>query len=162
MFTNYAGILVLKFVNQVVWYVFMYCCINFIDHWTMQEDDRGISKRQMKNQKRQQLQYHSQHGIKQYLSLMDISPRWAMRLKEKRSLMFLLSLTRLQWLFQIIHPKKCVVAEAYGFSSSYTLDCNECARMGNKFSLYFAMCLSNKFEENLHRFVKHWNDKHTK
>ncbi len=140
----------------------MHCCINLIDHWTMKENDHGITKKQLKNQKQQYLQASDQSGLQKSLSLIDISPRWAMRLKEKRSLIFLLSFTRLRWLFQIIHPKKCVVAEAYGFSSSYTINCMECARMGNKFSLYFVMCLSNKFEENLNRFVKHWNEKHIK
>src|SRR6476619_5276284 len=80
--------------------------------------------------------------------------------QEKQSSMFLISLTRFLWLFEIIHPKKCVVAEAYGFSSSYTNNCNQCARIGNKFSFYFAMCLSKKIKENQNRFIKHWNEKH--
>ncbi len=105
------------------------------------------------------LRYRNQQQ-KQPLSLSDISPIWTARLKEKQTFLFLISLTRLLWLFEIIHPKKCVVAEAYGFSSSYTNKCNQCARIGNKFSFYFAMCLSKKIEENQNRFIKHWNEKH--
>jgi hypothetical protein len=139
----------------------MQCCITIVDHWTMQENDHGLYNRQMKDQKQQQqqMQFNNQYE-KRPVSLVDISPKWAVRLKEKRSLLFLISLRRLRWLFQILHPKKCIVAEAYGFSSSYAINCVECARMGNKFSLYFTLCLSNEFEQNLQRFVKHWNEKH--
>ncbi len=122
----------------------------------MQTNDHGlIYEPQIKNQQ-QQLQYQQQ----QIMSLSDISPTWATRLKEKQSPLFLISLARLRWLSEIIHPKKCIVAEAYGFSSSYTDNCRVCARIGNKFSLYYAMCFSNKLEENQQRFIKHWNEKH--
>ncbi len=117
-----------------------------------------ICEQQIKNQQ-QYLQDHYECK-QQHLSLSDISPMWAMRLKEKQSPLFLVSLTRLRWLSEIIHPKKCVVAEAYGFSSSYTDDCRICARFGNKFSLYFAMHFPKKLEENQQRFIKHWNEKH--
>jgi hypothetical protein len=118
----------------------------------------------LKEQKQQRpLQYDDQNNSHPYpLSLGSISPTWAGRLKEKRSSLFLLSLTRLTWLFQILHQKKCVVAEAYGFSSSYTNNCPQCARIANKFSLYFTMNLLKKLEENQNRFVKHWNEKHLK
>ena len=127
-------------------------------HWLTYYEQRQIKEQ------RCQLQSHNQHHYphQQPLSLGDISPTWAIRLKEKRSHLFLISLTRLKWLFEIIHPKKCVVAEAHGFSSSYTINCAECARMGNKFSLYFTMCLHKKLGENQQRFVKHWNEKHLK
>lgn len=122
----------------------------------MQRNDHGlIFEQQIKKQQQLQYQHHQQP-----LSLSDISPTWAIRLKEKRSPLFLISLTRLRWLSEIIHPKKCVVAEAYGFSSLYTNNCIECARIGNKFSLYFAIYLPKKLEENQQRFVKHWNEKH--
>lgn len=125
-------------------------------------DHENIYDPQVKKQKQQQQIKYSQYDCHQYpLSLEDISPKWAIRLKEKRSPLFLISLTRLQWLFQILHPKKCVVAEAYGFSSSYTNNCAQCARIGNKFSLYFAMCFFKELEDNQNRFVKHWNEKHT-
>ncbi len=133
----------------------------------IQGNDHGLINYEQQQQqiKKQQerLQYHNQyHHPQQPLSLSDISPTWDIRLKEKQSHLFLTSLTRLRWLFEIIHPKKCVVAEAYGFSSSYTNNCAECARIGNRFSLYFAIYLPKKIEENQQRFVKHWNEKHLK
>src|SRR6187200_986748 len=81
------------------------------------------------------------------LSLSDISPTWAKRLQGKQPLLpFLISLTRLRWLSEITNPRKCVVGEAYGFSASYTDSCSQCASIGNKFSLYFAMCSHKKLE----------------
>src|ERR671931_490934 len=96
------------------------------------------------------------------LSLSDISPTWAKRLEEKQPLLpFLVSLTRLRWLSEITDPRKCVVGEAYGFSASYTDSCSQCASIGNKFSLYFAMCCQKTLEKVAQMFVKHWNEKHT-
>ena len=96
------------------------------------------------------------------LSLSDISPTWAKRLQGKQPLLpFLVSLTRLRWLSEITDPRKCVVGEAYGFSASYTDSCSQCASIGNKFSLYFAMCRHKKLEKVEQMFVKHWNEKHT-
>lgn len=121
-------------------------------------------QQRIKMQHQHQLQNHNKHHPPhlQPLSLDHILPKWAMRLKEKGSSVFLISLTRLKWLFEIIHPKKCVVAEAYGFSSSYTNSCAECAIVGNRFSLYFTLYLHKKLGENQQRFVKHWNEKHLK
>jgi hypothetical protein len=96
----------------------------------------------------------------QPLSLSDISPTWAKRLQEKQPLPSLISLTRLRWLSEIADPRKCVVAEAYGFSSLYTISCRQCTIMANKFSLYFAMCWHKKLEKVQQMFVKHWNEKH--
>ncbi len=138
-----------------------------IDHQMVHRNGHWLiyyEQQRLKKQQQHQLQYHNKHHHprQQSLSLGDISPTWAIRLKEKRSPMFLISLKRLKWLFEIIHPKKCVVAEAHGFSSSYSSNCAECARMGNKFSLYFTLHLHKKLEENQQRFVKHWNEKHLK
>jgi hypothetical protein len=128
----------------------------------MIQNDHGTRASQIKKQNPSpQIQYTNKNNNHRYpLSINEISPIWAIRLKEKKSSLFLLSLTRFRWLFQILHPKKCVVAEAYGFSSSYTNDCAQCARIGNKFSLYYAINFHKKFEENQNRFVKHWNEKH--
>src|SRR5919199_1788653 len=96
------------------------------------------------------------------LSLSDISPTWAKRLQGKQPLLpFLVSLTRLRWLSEITDPRKCVVGEAYGFPDSYTDSCSQCASIGNKFSLYFAICCHKKLEKVEQMFVKHWNEKHT-
>jgi hypothetical protein len=116
--------------------------------------------------KQQQLQHspHQQQLQEQRppppLSLSDISPTWAIRLKEKQPPLFLISFTRLQWLSEITDAEKCVVGEAYGFSSSYTNSCRECTNIANKFSLYFVMNHPRKLKENRQRFVKHWNEKH--
>ena len=126
----------------------------------MQRNDHEIIYEKQIKKQQEQLPYYNRHHQQQPLSLNDISPTWALRLKDKRSPLFLISLTRLQWLFEIINPKKCVVAEAYGFSSAYTNNCAECARVGNKFSLYFALHLPKKLKENQQRLVKHWNEKH--
>ena len=95
------------------------------------------------------------------LTLSDISPKWAKRLGEQRQLSVPLATTWLRWWFEIIYPPKCVVGEAHGFTRSYTHTCRECAKIGDKFSLYFTLHLSSKLEENKRRFVDHWNKEHT-
>lgn len=129
----------------------------------MQKNDHiFINNLQIKKKKQQKLKYTDEYNEQRLSALNEISPIWAKRLKEIQSIKFLISLKRLQWLFEIIQAKKCVVGEAHGFSSSYTTKCKECARIGNKFSLYFSICHSKKLEENQKRFVKHWNEKHLK
>jgi hypothetical protein len=96
------------------------------------------------------------------LTLSDISPKWAKRLGEQQQLPVPLSITWLRWWFEIIYPPKCVVGEAHGFTRSYTYNCGECGKIGNKFSLYFTLHLSSKLEENKQGFVDHWNKEHTK
>jgi hypothetical protein len=80
----------------------------------IQENDKEIIYEQNMQEQCHQLRYRNQQQ-KQHLSLGDISPIWNSRLKGKQSALFLISLTRLQWLFEIIHPKKCVVAEHMDF-----------------------------------------------
>jgi hypothetical protein len=130
----------------------------------MQRNDQGlICKQDTKEQQQQQQQLQVQYNQQlRPLSLGDISPVWARRLNEKQSPMFAVSPTRLRWLFEIIHPRKCVVAEAYGFSLSYAYNCAVCAKTGNKFSLYFSIYFPKKHEENQKRFVKHLYEKHLK
>ncbi len=109
--------------------------------------------------KQQDLKYHTKKD-RTALTLDDISPIWSNRLKEKQSFLFLISFKRLKWLFEILHTKKCVVAEAYGFSSVYTNNCTKCARIGNKFSLYYAINYSKNLKKNQEAFVNHWNKEH--
>ena len=90
--------------------------------------------------------------------LSDISPKWARRLNQP--LPFLLSLTWLQWYFEIKHASKCVVGEAYGFSSSYLKTCKECNRFCVKFMYSFMLHSSSNLDKIKQRFVRHWNDKH--
>jgi hypothetical protein len=95
------------------------------------------------------------------LSLMDISPIWARRFEgQQHQLPIPLSFMWLRWYFEIVTPSKCVVGEAYGFSSSYTYNCSECGNIGFMFSLHFAICSYKKLEQDKLRFIKHWNDKH--
>lgn len=72
----------------------------------------------------------------QELKLEDISPRWAMRLKSENMPIFM-SLTWLRWRYELQKTSRCVVGEAYGYSSDYTEDCDECNRIGCKFLYYF-------------------------
>ena len=94
------------------------------------------------------------------LTLHDISPKWADRLLLHR-LPFPLSIQWLRWYFEIKCASKCVVGEAYGFSSSYIYNCKECDRFGWKFMLSFITNSYPKLEENKQLFVKHWEEKHT-
>ena len=71
-----------------------------------------------------------------------------------------MSITWLRWRFEIINPSKCVVGEAQYCSRSYTDDCRECGKIGDKFTVYFILNLCSKLEENKARFVKHWNKVH--
>ena len=96
----------------------------------------------------------------EWLTLSDISPKWAKRLGELQ-LPVPMSLTWLRWWFEIIYPPKCVVGEAHGLTRSYTHSCGECGKIGDKFSLYFTLNLYSKLEENKRRFVNHWNKEHT-
>lgn len=95
------------------------------------------------------------------LTLSDIAPRWAKRLRELREEPDPVSIRRLRWWFEIIYPPRCVVGEAHGFTRSYTYSCRECAKIGDKFSLYYTLHLNSKLEENEQKFVNHWNKEHT-
>ena len=104
------------------------------------------------NQQQQQQQ-------QQQLTLDIICPMWARRLEQSKHLSPL-SLTRLRWYFELQRISRCVVAEAYGFSSSYMSDCKKCSRIGWKFMFYFMLHSYSKIEENKNEFVKHWGEKH--
>src|SRR5919107_1970170 len=91
------------------------------------------------------------------LTLEDISPEWASRLK-KENIPTFMSLTWLQWRFELQRASKCVVGEAYGYSSEYTENCDECDRIGCKFLYYFTLNWRRKLEQNKHEFVRHWNE----
>jgi hypothetical protein len=55
------------------------------------------------------------------LTLEDISPKWALRLKNENTPTFM-SLTWFRWKYELQKSSKCVVGEAYGHSSYYTED----------------------------------------
>ena len=95
----------------------------------------------------------------QELTLDTISPIWAKRLEQSK-LLPLLCRRRLQLYFELKHTSKCVVAEAYGFSSSYLFNCKLCSRIGWKFMFYFMIYSYSKLEQTKKEFVKHWIEKH--
>ena len=97
----------------------------------------------------------------QKLVLEDISPIWALRLK-KENLPTFMSRTWLKWRFELQNASKCVVGEAYGYSSQYADYCEECDRIGRKFLYYFTLNSLGKLESNKQDFVKHWNEKYNK
>jgi hypothetical protein len=93
------------------------------------------------------------------LPLDTISPIWARRL-EKSKLLSILSLERLQLYLELKDTSKCVVGEAYGFSSSYVYNCKRCSKIGWKFMFNFMICSYSKLERTKKEFVKHWGEKH--
>jgi hypothetical protein len=95
----------------------------------------------------------------QELTLATVSPVWAERLEQSK-LLPLLSLRRLRLYFELKNTSKCVVGEAYGFSSSYLFNCKVCSKIGWKFMFYFMIYSYSKLEETKKEFVKHWSDKH--
>jgi hypothetical protein len=98
----------------------------------------------------------------QELTLEDISPIWASRLK-KENLPAFMSLNWWKLHYELQKASKCVVGEAYGYSSQYTQytdECGRCNRIGYKFLYYFMLNWRGKLESNKQDFVKHWNEKH--
>src|ERR687885_2877750 len=93
------------------------------------------------------------------LTLDAISPTWAKRLEESK-LLSLLSLERLQLYLELKDTSKCLVGEAYGFSSSYISSCKRCSKIGWKFMFYFMICSYSKLEDTKDEFVKHWSEMH--
>jgi hypothetical protein len=96
---------------------------------------------------------------KELLTLDAISPIWAKKLEESK-LLPLLSLRRLKLYLELRDASKCVVGEAYGFSSSYVYDCKSCSKISWKFMFYFMIHSYSKLEDTKKEFVKHWGEKH--
>ena len=93
------------------------------------------------------------------LTLDAISPLWAKRLEESK-LLPPLSLERLRLYLELRGTSKCVVGEAYGFSSSYVYACRLCSNISWKFMFYFMIHSYQKLEGTKNEFVKHWGEKH--
>ena len=100
-------------------------------------------------------QYHER------LTFSGISPKWAKRLGHQQRLPIPMSLTWLQWWFEIINPSKCVVGEAHGSTNSHSYSCGECGKIGGNFTIYFTFNSYSKLDENKRRFVNHWNKEHS-
>jgi hypothetical protein len=96
----------------------------------------------------------------QLLTLSEVAPIWADRLQQNKKLPFPLSLTWLKWYFELDHPSKCVVGEAYQYTKSYQSRCKECDRLGWQFGDAFLRCSRVKLQRNINIFLKHWNEKH--
>jgi hypothetical protein len=93
------------------------------------------------------------------LTLSTISPIWAKRLEQSK-LLPILCLRRLQMYLELRDTSKCVVGEAYGFSSSYVYDCKRCSKIAWKFMFYFMIHSYSKLETTKKEFVKHWSERH--
>ena len=92
------------------------------------------------------------------LEFRHISPEWDSRISQKWPRLF--SKMWFKWYFELKRTSKCVVGEAYGFSSSYIHGCKECDDIGWKFMMYFTINSRKKLDLNKERFVKHWNEIH--
>jgi hypothetical protein len=93
------------------------------------------------------------------LTLDIMSPKWAKKLEESK-LLPILSLKRLQLYLELRDTSKCVVGEAYAFSSSYVYDCKRCSKISWKFMFCFMIHSYSKLERTKKEFVKHWSEKH--
>jgi hypothetical protein len=80
------------------------------------------------------------------LTLENISPKWALRLKSENIPTFM-SITWLRRRYELQKSSKCVVGEVYGYSSEYTENCDECDRIGCKFLYYFTLNWRRKLEQ---------------
>jgi hypothetical protein len=98
-------------------------------------------------------------GHELVLTLDTISTMWVKRLEESK-LLPLLSIIRLQLYVEFKDTSKCVVGEAYGFSSYYVSNCKLCSKISWKFMFYFMICSYSKLEGTKNEFVKHWSEKH--
>jgi hypothetical protein len=103
--------------------------------------------------------FNEQVELESYsLELKHISPLWDSRISHKWPRLF--SKMWFKWYFELKRTSKCVVGEAYGFSSSYIHRCKECDDIGWKFMIYFTVSSRKKLDLNKERFVKHWNEAH--
>lgn len=93
------------------------------------------------------------------LALEDISPIWASRLK-KENLPTFMSSTWFKWCSELRKTSKCIVGEAYGYSSRYVYGCDDCSKIGCKFLCYFTLNWHGRLESNKRDFVRHWNKEH--
>ena len=120
----------------------------------------GQLRRKQRSQEQLCLSKSQLSHIPQQLTLEDISPKWASRLNNENIPTFM-SLTWLQWRFELQRSSKCVVGEAYGYSSEYTENCDKCDRIGCRFLYYFMFNRRRKLEQNKQDFLKHWNEVHS-
>ena len=102
--------------------------------------------------------YNNTHN-QELLTFDAISPMWSKKLEQSKVLP-LLSIRRLQLYIELKRTSKCVVGEAYGFSSSYVYNCKGCSKISWKFMFYFMIHSYSKLEATGKEFVRHWSEKH--
>lgn len=96
----------------------------------------------------------------QGLTVREISPNWSKRLFSGRGLPFPLSPKWVKWYFELDSPSKCVIGEAYGYSSSYENTCKVCNRLGWSFGASFLLRSSIRLAKDAREFAVHWNKEH--
>jgi hypothetical protein len=107
------------------------------------------------------LKYEQENWLRtNQLTLKDIAPLWAARLGYERKFPIFMSSTWLKWCRELKCTSRCIVGEAYGYSSKYVYTCDECNGFGCKFMYYFTLNWRSKLERNKQRFLKHWQEKH--
>ena len=116
-------------------------------------------EKQFHQKAKQKERLHLPLSLLEQLMFEDISRIWASRLK-KGNLPIFMSSTWLQWCSELRRSSKCVVGEAYGYSSRYVYGCDDCNRIGCKFLLYFTLNWHGRLEANKQDFVSHWNEIH--
>lgn len=92
------------------------------------------------------------------LSLEDIAPKWAERLRQMPILS--LSLRGISLALKLTDAERCVVGEAHGFSDCYLKNCEKCEIIGSNFQTSFITRSFVKLQKNIESFVKHWNEEH--
>ena len=101
------------------------------------------------------------HSPPNKLLFSEISPMWSERLNQARDNISRFAPIRLQWYYELKESSKCVVGEAYGFSSSYVSKCKKCNRIGWKFMFYFLIQSNTRIEKTKLDFEDHWNKEHS-
>jgi hypothetical protein len=91
----------------------------------------------------------------------EISPMWSERLNQARDNISPFASVRLKWYYELKESSKCVVGEAYGFSSSYVSKCKKCNKIGWRFMFYFLIQSDSRIEKNKLDFEDHWNKEHS-
>jgi hypothetical protein len=113
-------------------------------------------EKQFHQKKKPQERLDSSLLLLKQLTLEDISPIWASRLK-KENLPTFMSSTWFKWCSELRKTSKCIVGEAYGYSSRYVYGCDDCSKIGCTFLYYFTLNWHGKLESNKQDFVRHWN-----
>lgn len=95
---------------------------------------------------------------KEFATLADIAPSWSMRLQNLPGSKW--SFRWLCWYSDITSPENCIVGEAHGRSSSYWYDCSDCREFSRRFPRYFGRRSYKELDDDVQRFVVHWNEEH--